>query len=126
MNSEQLAALLRTLLQFGGGIAVGRGWIDADTATAVTGAIVTIAVAEGRVAYGGQYGSYGRMIIVDHGDAFYTVYAGLGRMTAAVGDVVVRGTRLGETPEGDPSTVFFEVRRSTRGLDPRSWTGIVR
>ncbi|WP_245442944.1 hypothetical protein [Methylobacterium terrae] len=44
MNSEQIASLLRTILQFGGGIAVGRGWIDADTATAVTGAIVTITV----------------------------------------------------------------------------------
>ncbi|PIK74438.1 hypothetical protein CS379_02550, partial [Methylobacterium frigidaeris] len=36
--------LLRTLLQFGGGIAVGRGWIDADTATALTGALVTLLV----------------------------------------------------------------------------------
>ncbi|ACL58789.1 hypothetical protein [Methylobacterium nodulans] len=44
MNSEQLTSLLRTLLQVAGGIAVGRGWIDADTATALTGAIVTILV----------------------------------------------------------------------------------
>ncbi|QRE74424.1 hypothetical protein [Methylobacterium aquaticum] len=44
MNQEQLTALLRTLLQFGGGIAVGRGWIDADTATALTGALVTLLV----------------------------------------------------------------------------------
>ncbi|ACL58929.1 hypothetical protein [Methylobacterium nodulans] len=44
MNSEQLTSLLRTLLQVAGGIAVGRGWIDADTATALTGAILTIVV----------------------------------------------------------------------------------
>ncbi|ACL60571.1 hypothetical protein [Methylobacterium nodulans] len=44
MNSEQLSSLLRTLLQVAGGIAVGRGWIDADTATALTGALVTILV----------------------------------------------------------------------------------
>ncbi|ACL57558.1 hypothetical protein [Methylobacterium nodulans] len=44
MNSEQLTSLLRTLLQVAGGIAVGRGWIDADTATALTGAILTILV----------------------------------------------------------------------------------
>ncbi|MGF3025534.1 hypothetical protein ACQVP2_22250 [Methylobacterium aquaticum] len=44
MNQEQLTTLLRTLLQFGGGIAVGRGWIDADTATALTGALVTLIV----------------------------------------------------------------------------------
>ncbi len=44
MNSEQLTSLLRTVLQFAGGIAVGRGWIDAETSTAIIGAIVTIAV----------------------------------------------------------------------------------
>lgn len=43
MNSEQLTSLLRTVLQVAGGIAIGRGWIDAETATAVTGALVTIA-----------------------------------------------------------------------------------
>lgn len=44
MNQEQLTTLLRTLLQFGGGIAVGRGWIDAETSTALTGALVTLIV----------------------------------------------------------------------------------
>lgn len=44
MNQDQLTTLLRTLLQFGGGIAVGRGWIDADTATALTGALLTLLV----------------------------------------------------------------------------------
>ncbi|SEO99858.1 hypothetical protein SAMN04487843_105368 [Methylobacterium sp. ap11] len=44
MNQEQLAALLRTLLQFAGGIAVGYGWIDTDTAATLTGALVTLIV----------------------------------------------------------------------------------
>lgn len=44
MNQDQLTTLLRTLLQFGGGIAVGLGWIDADTATTLTGALVTLLV----------------------------------------------------------------------------------
>lgn len=43
MNSEQLTSLLRTVLQVAGGMAIGRGWVDAETATAITGAIVTIA-----------------------------------------------------------------------------------
>ncbi|AWN54702.1 hypothetical protein [Methylobacterium sp. 17Sr1-1] len=44
MNQDQLTTLLRTLLQFCGGIAVGRGWIDAETSTALTGALVTLLV----------------------------------------------------------------------------------
>ncbi|MCJ2080769.1 hypothetical protein [Methylobacterium sp. J-090] len=43
MNSEQLTSLLRTVLQFAGGIAVGRGWIDPETSTAIIGALVTVA-----------------------------------------------------------------------------------
>jgi len=44
MNNEQIGALLRTIFQFLGGVAVGRGWIDADAATALVGAAVTIAL----------------------------------------------------------------------------------
>ncbi len=42
MNQEQIGALLRTVFQFLGGVAVGRGWIDGDTATALSGLAVTI------------------------------------------------------------------------------------
>ncbi len=42
MNSEQVAALARTLVQVGGGIAVGRGWITADEAATLGGAVVAI------------------------------------------------------------------------------------
>jgi hypothetical protein len=44
MNSEQLASLLRTLVQVAGAYAVGRGWVDADTATTLGGALVTVIV----------------------------------------------------------------------------------
>lgn len=82
------------------------------------------AVAEGRIAFSGTYGSYGRVVILDHGDSFYTVYGGLGAVSARVGDTVVRGSRLGVVADGARPSVFFEVRRSTRTLDPRSWTGL--
>ena len=82
------------------------------------------AVAEGRVAFAGTYGSYGRVVILDHGDSFYTVYGGLGAFAARVGDSVSRGTKLGEVGAAARPAVFFEVRRSTRTLDPRLWTGL--
>lgn len=44
MNAEQIASLLRTILQVGGGIAVSKGWTDESTATAVIGALVTLTV----------------------------------------------------------------------------------
>jgi len=45
MNSEQFAGILRAILAAGGGFIIGKGWFDAATWTAVSGAIVTAAVA---------------------------------------------------------------------------------
>lgn len=43
MNTEQFTSLLRTVLQVAGSVAVGRGWVDAETSTAIAGAVVTLA-----------------------------------------------------------------------------------
>jgi len=42
MTGEQIAGIVRHVLTFGGGIAVGKGWIDEVTMTAVVGGVVTI------------------------------------------------------------------------------------
>jgi len=81
-------------------------------------------VAEGRVAFSQTYGSYGRMVILDHGDSFYTVFGGLGRVDVQVGDWVARGTVVGSVGSGAPPALFVEVRRGTRSLDTRSWLGL--
>ncbi len=45
MNGEQIAGIVRALVAAAGGYFVGQGYIDAETATTVGGAIVTLAVA---------------------------------------------------------------------------------
>lgn len=89
-------------------------------------ATTVMSVAEGRVAYASEYGSYGRMVILDHGDTFYTIYAGLGRITARVGDYLPRGGAIGDVAGGTSPALFFEVRRGTRSLDTRNWLGLGR
>jgi septal ring factor EnvC (AmiA/AmiB activator) len=83
------------------------------------------AVAAGRVAFSDRYGSYGRLVILDHGDGYYTVYGGLGAVEVRVGDDLSRQARLGSIgTDFSPSALFFEVRKGTRALDPRSWLGL--
>lgn len=81
------------------------------------------AVAAGRVAYAAPHPAYGRLVIVDHGEGFYTVYGGLGALTAPVGQAVEPGAPLG-TSAGQP--VFFQVRQGTRPLAAREWLGLDR
>ncbi|MFW6051378.1 MAG: murein hydrolase activator EnvC family protein [Myxococcota bacterium] len=80
------------------------------------------AAAEGRVAFSDQHAPYGRLVIVDHGDGYYTVYGGLGRVDVQVGDYVGKSARIGSV--GSDDGLVFEVRRRTRSLEPRSWLGI--
>jgi septal ring factor EnvC (AmiA/AmiB activator) len=83
------------------------------------------AVSSGRVAFSDHYGSYGRLVILDHGGGFYTVYGGLGSVEVRVGDDLSRQARIGSIGnDASPSALFFEVRKGTRTLEPRSWLGL--
>lgn len=42
MSGEQISGIVRHVLTFGGGIAVGKGWVDEVTMTAIVGGVVTI------------------------------------------------------------------------------------
>jgi septal ring factor EnvC (AmiA/AmiB activator) len=83
------------------------------------------AVSAGRVAFSDRYGSYGRLVILDHGDGYYTVYGGLGAVEVRVGDDLSRQARIGSIgTDFSPSALFFEVRKGTRAMEPRSWLGL--
>lgn len=78
-------------------------------------------IAEGRVAYVGRTAALGTIIIVDHGDRYFSVYAGLGATSIQQGDYVSAGAKLGQLDAGE---LFFAVRHGARSLDARSWLGL--
>lgn len=84
------------------------------------------AVASGRVAFSDRYGSYGRLVIVDHGDGYYTAYAGLGNVEVRVGDELSAFARIGSIGSGGSgmSALYFEIRKGTKTLPPRPWLGL--
>ena len=82
------------------------------------------AAAAGRVAFSDRRGGYGRLVILDHGDGFYTLYGGLGGVEVLVGDDLSEGARIGGIgADTTPSALTFEVRRGARALSPRTWLG---
>lgn len=86
--------------------------IDAPAGEAVK------AVERGRVAYADRFAGYGNMVIVDHGERFYTVYGHLAKMLKKKGDEVRRGEPLARVGEDD---VYFEMRKDGRSVDPLAW-----
>ena len=85
-----------------------------------TGAAVR-AAADGRVAFAQTHSAYGRLVIIDHGNSYFTIYGGLGRANVSVGQSIARGAEVGVL---DTAPVFFQVRRGTRAMDPRPWLGL--
>lgn len=82
------------------------------------------AVAAGRVGFAGWFRGYGRLVILDHGDHYFTVSGHLDSIEVGVGDDVVTGQRIGsvgETGSLSGPRLYFEIRRGGRSLDPRQW-----
>ena len=99
---------------------LARKGIDID---APLGAAVRV-VEKGRVVYADRFAGYGRMVIVDHGQRYYTVYAHLSEIVKKSGDELGRGEILGKVGEGDsPATgkLYFELRKDGRSVDPQLW-----
>lgn len=83
------------------------------------------AVHAGRVAFADRYGPYGRLVIVDHGDHYYSVSGNLAGLDVKVGDEVSAGERIGSVgDEGRGPMLYFEIRHGTETLQPTPWLGI--
>jgi murein hydrolase activator len=83
------------------------------------------AAASGRVAFCDRYGSYGRLVVLDHGDGYYTAYGGLGSVEVRTGDDLSAYARIGDIA-GDSAQpgLVFEVRKGARAVAPRAWLGL--
>jgi septal ring factor EnvC (AmiA/AmiB activator) len=82
------------------------------------------AVYPGRVVYTGWFKGYGNMIILDHGNGFYTLYAHASEIKVREGDDVGQGQSIatvGETGSLDGPRLYFEVRYQGRPQDPLEW-----
>lgn len=83
------------------------------------------AVYAGRVAFADRYGPYGRLVIVDHGDHYYSVSGNLAGLDVKVGDEVSAGERIGSVgDEGRGPMLYFEIRHGTETVQPTPWLGI--
>jgi len=82
------------------------------------------AVYGGHVVYTGWFKGYGNLIILDHGNDFYTLYAHIAEIGVKEGEDVRQGQRIGtvgDTGSLAGARLYFEVRYQGRALDPADW-----
>ncbi len=91
---------------------------------AAPGSVVR-AVYPGRVAFADEYAAYGRTVIIDHGDRYFSVSAALGAIDVQVGDEVAAGAPLGTVARDlDGGSMYFELRHGADTIDAAEWLGI--
>ena len=81
-------------------------------------------VARGLVRFAGWFRGYGRIVIIDHGDAYHTVSGHLDEIHVKVDDVVVAGQSIGtvgETGSLSGPSLYFELRQKGSPIDPAPW-----
>ncbi len=91
---------------------------------AAAGSVVRATFAA-RVAFADRYGPYGRMVILDHGDHYYTVSGNLDAVDVKIGQDVGAGDRLGTVgDDGAGAMLYFEVRHGSQAVPPGPWLGL--
>jgi len=81
-------------------------------------------VEKGRVVFADRFAGYGKIVIVDHGERFYTIYAHLSEILRKSGDEIKRGEVLGLVGDSDSLAgvkLYFEMRKDGRPIDPVPW-----
>ncbi|RWN29420.1 murein hydrolase activator EnvC [Mesorhizobium sp.] len=103
-----------------------------DMVATQSGAIVT-APADGNVLYAGSFRSYGQLLILNAGDGYHVVLAGMSRISVASGQSVLAGEPVGAMGEARVAStsaskngnatpeLYVEFRKDGKPVDPTPW-----
>ena len=87
-----------------------------------------VAADGGTVTIAGVNGGYGKCVMIDHGNGYYTLYGHMSSIAVSVGQSVSKGATIGYVGSTGVSTgphLHFEIRQGTTILDPENWfTGL--
>lgn len=82
------------------------------------------AVFDGSVAFEGELEGFGKTVILDHGDHFFSVYAHLSAVKTKFNETVKAGeviARAGKDPLEQKQGIHFELRHFAEPYDPTKW-----
>lgn len=99
-----------------------------------------VAPFDGKIVFAGPFRGYGRILIIEHGEAYHTLIAGLGSIQVSVGQVVAMGEPIatagrpdtaGPTDVSAPADIYskgatgpvlyVELRRHGQPINPLPW-----
>ncbi|HYN12472.1 MAG TPA: peptidoglycan DD-metalloendopeptidase family protein, partial [Burkholderiales bacterium] len=82
------------------------------------------AIAGGRVVYADWMRGFGNLLIVDHGEAYLSIYANNESLLKQAGEAVTPGEAIattGSSGGNEETGLYFEMRHLGRAFDPLRW-----
>ena len=108
------------------------GVMQGDTVATQSASIVT-APSDGSVLYAGPFRSYGQLLILNAGDGYHVVLAGMSRISVVSGQSVLAGEPVGAMGEARVASasaetlgnilpeLYVEFRKDGKPVDPAPW-----
>ncbi|WP_449230641.1 murein hydrolase activator EnvC family protein [Azospirillum doebereinerae] len=83
-----------------------------------------VAPQSGSIMFAGPFKGYGLILIVEHGNGYHSLIAGLGRIDTAVGKRVATGEPVAVMPADGSPDLYFELRRNGQPINPQRGFGV--
>ena len=76
---------------------------------------------DGTVLFAGPFRGYGQLVIIEHGDGYHTLLAGMGRLDTSVGQSLLAGEPVGIMVAQTKPTLYIELRKNGQPINPAGW-----
>ena len=78
---------------------------------------------EGTVVFAGLFKGYGQLLIIEHGEGYHSLLAGLARIDNVIGQQVLSGEPAGimGNSKKTPPVLYVELRRNGQPINPLPW-----
>ena len=80
-----------------------------------------VSLYDGTVIFSGPFKGYGNIIIVEHGDGYLSLLAGLGTVDCEPGQMVLAGEPVGIMPDDENAKLYVEIRKDRHPINPAPW-----
>jgi len=111
----------------------GLGGVEHGILVSTLAGAVVSAPADGSVLYAGPFRRYGRLLIIDAGEGYYVLLAGMERTYVSRGEAVLSGEPVGVVGDGSSKmaaaaavgavqpVLYIELRKDGTAIDPGPW-----
>ena len=76
---------------------------------------------DGTVIFAGPFRGYGNLIIIEHGQGYLSLLAGLEEVDCELGQMLLAGEPVGQMPESGDTRLYVELRKDNHPINPLTW-----